>query len=371
MTLEILGHIHLSNFDHDLEEVYRQLLALYKPTFKPHQKIVVIHDDHEYFFPGTNTGVSTYNFFKLVNHVDIPLSALVILTTHSRYKDSIECFISHNNDRPEVHSLLVSNMTWENIRPWLTEIGMLSKDVKFNALCILGTQRSHRVKLGQYLNLHKFDTIQYMYNISSAPMLSRLQTPTKVIDPQTSKLATLGLIYTFPHRTNQSWADIPKNTEIEFLAQQPVPTSIKNKNIPSSGILFYNHYAVDIVVETNFDYPHIFITEKTLRTLLAKTPFVMFGAAGTLSYLKAIGFETFDDMWDEAYDAIENPQERFIACTKIVKEIAEWPLEKAQEVCCTLKDRLDRNQKTLLSYIDNTFKPVYNRFKVPLSNDSD
>ena len=124
------------------------------------------------------------------------------------------------------------------------------------------------------------------------------------------------------------------------------------------------------MVETNFDYPHIFISEKTLRALLTKTPFVMFGPSGTLSYLQSFGFETFNDIWDESYDTIEDPQARFIACTKIVKEIAEWPLEKAREVCCILEDRLDRNQKTLLTYIDKTFKPVYNKFKVPLLDDS-
>lgn len=371
MTLEIVGCIHLSKIDHDLEEVHRQLLALHRVKFEEHQKIVVLHDDHEYFFPGTITGVTTYNFFKLVRHLDIPLSSLVILTTHIGYEKSIECFISHKHDRPEVHALLMSKMTWKNIIHWLDDLDSITKDVKFNALCILGTPRSHRIKLGQYFNIHKFDTVQYTYNNSSAPMLSPLNYRVNVIiNQQTSKLANLGLIYTFPHRTNQGWADIPKNAELEFLADQPVPASFQNTNIPGSGIEFYNRYAVDIIVETNFDYPYVFISEKTLRTILAKTSFVMFGAHGTLSYLKSIGFETFGDIWDESYDAIEDPQDRFIACTKIVKEIAEWPLETAQEVCCTLEDRLERNQKTLLSYIDNTFKPVYNRFKVPLSDDS-
>ena len=370
MTLEIIGHIYLSKFDHDLEEVHRQLLELYKPKFEPHQKIVVVHDDHEYFFPGTITGVTTHNFFKLVRHVDIPLSALVILTTHSRYKESIECFISHDADRPEVHSLIMSPLTWSNIVPWINNLDKIAKDIKFNGLCMLGTTRSHRIKLGQFLNLHNFDTIQYSYNNSAAPMLSNSSKEINVIDHRTSKLGVLGLIYTFPHRTNQGWADISKNNDLEFLSQQPVPESTQNTNIPSSGILFYNQYAVDIVVETNFDYPHIFISEKTLRALLTKTPFVMFGPSGTLSYLQSFGFETFNDIWDESYDTIEDPQARFIACTKIVKEIAEWPLEKAREVCCILEDRLDRNQKTLLTYIDKTFKPVYNKFKVPLLDDS-
>lgn len=367
MELEILGYIYLSKIDYDFEEVNQQLLALRRASYQTHQKIIVLHEDHDYFFPGSITGVVAYNFFKLVRHLDIPMSALIILTTHSQYKESIEPFISHNLDRPTVHSLLLSKMTWDVIAPWVSEIGNVDKDIKFNAVCMLGTPRAHRVKLGQYFNLHNFNTIQYNYNNRKASQLSATPNPVKFVE-QTSSLSSLGLIYTMPHRTNQGWADIPKNSEFEFLANQPLPSSFQNPNIPDDGIAFYKNYAVDIVVETNFDYPHIFLTEKTLRPLLTKTPFVMFGPTGTLSYLKNLGFETFGDIWNEDYDAIQDPQERFIACTKVVKEVAEWPLEKAQEICQTLKNRLESNQKILLSYIDNTFKPVYNSFKVPLDD---
>jgi len=370
MTLEIIGHIYLSEIDHDFEEVHQQLLRLRRPNYQPHQKIVITHEDHDYFFPGSVTGVVAHNFFKLIRYLDIPMSALVILTTHSRYKESIEPFVSHDRDRPEVHSLLVSKMTWKNIVPWINQINNIEKDIKFNAVCIMGTPRSHRVKLAQYLNLHNFTTIQYNYNNQSSPDISRTPPTIKIISPHNNSLNNLGIIYTMPHRTNQGWADIPKSSKFEFLANQPTPVSIQNSNIPNSGIDFYKNYAIDIVVETNFDYPHIFISEKTLRPLLAKTPFIMFGPAGTLTYLKSFGFETFSDCWDEGYDTVEDPQERFIACTKIVKEIAEWPIEKCQEICQTLKNKLENNQKTLLTYVDNTFKPVYNSFKVPLSDDT-
>jgi hypothetical protein len=365
VELEILGYIYLTDTDHDLEDLHQQLRALYKPNYKSNQKIVVIHNDHEYFFPGANIGVTTYNFFKLVRHVDIPLHVFTIFSTHSRYQQSVEYFVNHDLDRPEIHSLLISDLTYSKIRPWLSEPVNLHKRVKFNALCLLGTARAHRMKLAQYLKIKNYDSVQYNYNNQSAQHISKDRHALKFIDQRSSELSSLGLIYTIPHRMNQDWADIPRHAKFEQLANQPVPVPVKSQHIPNSGIKFYENYAVDIVVETNFDYPHVFISEKTLRTLLSGTAFLMFGPAGTLEYLRNLGFETFGDIWDESYDTIVDAQERFIACLRIVDLIALWPPEQAQAVANLVKNRTEKNQKLLLDYIDNTFKPVYNKFNIP------
>ncbi len=48
------------------------------------------------------------------------------------------------------------------------------------------------------------------------------------------------------------------------------------------------------------------VSEKTLKPLAFYHPFVVYGQRTHLSTLKSWGFETFDNLWDESYDSIEN-----------------------------------------------------------------
>ena len=64
---------------------------------------------------------------------------------------------------------------------------------------------------------------------------------------------------------------------------------------------------LDVVIETwACNRPkHLFITEKTYRSIACGNIFLIFGNPGTLKYLKQQGIETFDDIFDESYDSEE------------------------------------------------------------------
>jgi hypothetical protein len=72
----------------------------------------------------------------------------------------------------------------------------------------------------------------------------------------------------------------------------------------------YQHSLYSIVTETNFE-NYFFFSEKTAKPLYAGRPFVFFGAQGQLQDLKQLGFQTFDGIIDESYDAIDNTLLRF------------------------------------------------------------
>jgi hypothetical protein len=72
----------------------------------------------------------------------------------------------------------------------------------------------------------------------------------------------------------------------------------------------YQHSLYSIVTETNFE-NYFFFSEKTAKPLYAGRPFVFFGAQGQLQDLKQLGFQTFDSIIDESYDAIDNTLLRF------------------------------------------------------------
>ena len=66
---------------------------------------------------------------------------------------------------------------------------------------------------------------------------------------------------------------------------------------------WYNSTKFSLVYETSRNYLHV--TEKTFKPMAFNHPFLIWGPAGTLSFLKQNKFETFDEIFDETYD-LEN-----------------------------------------------------------------
>ncbi len=67
------------------------------------------------------------------------------------------------------------------------------------------------------------------------------------------------------------------------------------------------------------------VSEKIFKPLAFQHPFIVYGSEGTLRYLQDTGFETFDNLWDESYDAIARDQDRFDAVTATVKSAVQQP----------------------------------------------
>jgi len=137
----------------------------------------------------------------------------------------------------------------------------------------------------------------------------------------------------------------------------------ENKWASESAIYgYYRASNFDIIIETasNINDNQRFITEKTLRALALGQPFLVFNGVGTLKYLQSQGFETYKALWDESYDNIDDPQQRFDAITdqvklliqnravfeqKILKEIGEHNQYKFQELAgIDHKERWLRNK---------------------------
>lgn len=110
---------------------------------------------------------------------------------------------------------------------------------------------------------------------------------------------------------------------------------------------FYKHIACDIVSETVLDYPYPYISEKTLRPIACKRMFIILGAQYTLELLQSKGFKTFGDLIDESYDAIKNPETRFLKVVEEVKKICEKPTLEVIDYLESIKSRLDKNFETL------------------------
>lgn len=75
-------------------------------------------------------------------------------------------------------------------------------------------------------------------------------------------------------------------------------------------ISVYNKTAYTVIAETYCGNDFVFLTEKTVKPILAKRLFVMLGDRHSLYRLRELGFRTFHGIIDESYDAVIDPQQR-------------------------------------------------------------
>jgi hypothetical protein len=78
-----------------------------------------------------------------------------------------------------------------------------------------------------------------------------------------------------------------------------------------------------VVVETSVFNNNFHITEKLIRPIILKHPFLAFSSKGFLKYLQQIGFKTFSPIVDESYDDIEDIEERCAAIVAETKRLVE------------------------------------------------
>jgi len=126
----------------------------------------------------------------------------------------------------------------------------------------------------------------------------------------------------------------------------------------------YNQTAYTIVAETNFDNHYSFYTEKTVKPIVAKRLFVMYGGQYQLKNLRALGFKTFDSVIDESYDNIPDYYERFDAVSNQVNFLQSQPQE---EILDKIKPICEHNYNVMMStdwygdYFKSEFVKYFNQ----------
>ena len=106
---------------------------------------------------------------------------------------------------------------------------------------------------------------------------------------------------------------------------------------------FYKNSLISIITETNFLENEISMTEKSIKPVKEKHPFIMVGVKGTLKTYHMLGYKTFSDFWSEDYDNIENGWERLREIVRVCKEISQWDHAKILDFKKKVKPILDHN----------------------------
>lgn len=105
----------------------------------------------------------------------------------------------------------------------------------------------------------------------------------------------------------------------------------------------------EVVQETLFDDARIHLTEKILRPIACGTPFLLLAPAGSLAYLRELGFETFGDVIDESYDTITDPVDRMRAVIQEMLRIRSWSSDQREKIQADLASRIQHNKRWFFS----------------------
>jgi hypothetical protein len=104
-----------------------------------------------------------------------------------------------------------------------------------------------------------------------------------------------------------------------------------------------HHSFLYVVTESRYCQPIANISEKLLRSYLAKRPFVIVGAPYSLEYLNKLGFKSFNKWWDESYDTEENHSKRLKMIFDIIDYIDSLSYDDLWSLLNEMKDVLDHN----------------------------
>jgi len=119
----------------------------------------------------------------------------------------------------------------------------------------------------------------------------------------------------------------------------------------------YNEQScISLTCESVLGVGGVSVTEKTLRSIIFKKPFLLVAEPYVLKYLKHLGFKTFSDVFDESYDNILCP---VIRCQKVYQQLESFcklSLNEAIDLTEKLRYITDYNYDYYFNHFDGTFK---------------
>lgn len=113
--------------------------------------------------------------------------------------------------------------------------------------------------------------------------------------------------------------------------------------------LYRNTY-FSVVTETNFfmeQEPALFLTEKIFKPIAHKHPFIVLGRPKTLSFLKDIGYKTFENIIDESYDTEQDDITRLMKILKEIKRLCELSESQLEDFLAQARQICEHNYNVL------------------------
>ena len=112
----------------------------------------------------------------------------------------------------------------------------------------------------------------------------------------------------------------------------------------SSYCSLSNKVCFELVIDGEMG-DYIWPTEKVMKPLYCKTPFLYAGSPYMMKYLKALGFRTFDKVFDESYDSELIYFDRIELIMANMRKLCNLSLKNCQKYMLLLEDVCEHNHK--------------------------
>jgi hypothetical protein len=137
------------------------------------------------------------------------------------------------------------------------------------------------------------------------------------------------------------WPYVGKNLQSEWEVAEHMTNSV-SQHVPWN---IYKNSWYSVAAESVCDGSIFFMAEKISKPMFAQRPFLVFGIKGFLAQLRHLGYQTFDTVIDESYDAVDNNHQRWsLAFDQLIKLQSVDPAE----VYSKLQPVLEHNRQHLL-----------------------
>ena len=133
----------------------------------------------------------------------------------------------------------------------------------------------------------------------------------------------------------------------------------------------YKDSLFTIVAESFFneEEPIGYISEKVIKPIIHKHPFILLSTSDSLTYLKSIGFKTFGDTGfiDESYDAERNDEKRYYMVLKQICDLCNLSVEQKDSFIYNCKNIIEHNfnhlKKFNIKELENNFENQFYKIK--------
>jgi hypothetical protein len=323
----VVGLFDLNAYMRNMPELCKQLALIKKSQFSNNDRIVFTLFDHDFYLNNDGPGWTLYNLQIILDHLDISNFFCLLLTNQPDYNDHTGWVQKNltNDDFPiRAVTTLLSNTTYDpNCTPREALIDQIDK-----SYCVLSRQaRPHRT----------FFMAKLMHNnVCDAGLVGYNNIDTDPLDCNNSDITNHNLPFTSLLNIPQKWQRLLLREESNrlilanfrqqyseyknFVEQVDLndkgqSCQLDNPTPVSNGFLY-------IGLETEIQIPKVFMTRISLRGIVERRPFVLFGCPTILEFLHSRGFKTFGDFWDESYDHVTNLEKRVDGIIDVVKQVS-------------------------------------------------
>lgn len=138
---------------------------------------------------------------------------------------------------------------------------------------------------------------------------------------------------------------------------------VKGRTVDPSWILDHNYYQqtfCSVINETSLDADKPNFSEKTFRAICHGHPFIIIGSQHSLKFLRELGLDTYDDIFDNSYDNIADPWHRLNSVFKTIDLISKKDITELDKIKKNLYARRIKNRKAYQTLYNNLLSKTNN-----------